>query len=498
MTTTPPPPPPGAGPQTPPGPSGTDTFFDGIRRTGLVRSEERWVGGVAGGIALRLGIDPLLVRGLLAVTVLLGGLGLVLYGAGWALLPEQRDGRIHLQELFRGHFDVAVLGAFAVLATGLSFPDRWNPGLWWTGGSGWWQALLWTSAVVLVVVLVVQGTRDRRPGGPVPPGHVPPPGPPGSGPVPPGPTTGAPGHPGPTPAGPVPPAPGTGPSAPGPTSPTTSTGTSPLMSTDHTTTAAVPPSPAAWAAGPGPSTWSGGPTGPGAPSTGWSAQRPAATPPPPAPRRPSGPGAGTVGVVVALTLLTLAGLMYAERVGAFDGPVVLIAGATGVVLAGLGIILAGLRGRTSGALGGLAVVGILVLLPVSAAARADITWTGGGTVVGDVTRTPTTVAEAERGYSVGAGEARIDLTELPASRDTVVVPVNVGAGEITVIVPEGSAYDADVRIFAGEITWLGDRTTRAGAGQAETFESEAVADGAEAEIHLEITVGAGEVRVIEQ
>ncbi|MGJ0223654.1 TSUP family transporter, partial [Streptococcus pyogenes] len=49
------------------------------------------VGGVAGGVALRLGIDPLITRGVLAVSVLFGGLGLVLYAIGWLLLPEQRD-----------------------------------------------------------------------------------------------------------------------------------------------------------------------------------------------------------------------------------------------------------------------------------------------------------------------------------------------------------------------------------------------------------------------
>ncbi len=115
-------------PDTPPQPKhrGTDAFFDSIRGIGVVRSSDRWVGGVAGGLARRFGVDPLLVRGLFGASVLLGGLGLVLYGIAWLLLPEQADGRIHGQQLLRGDVDVAVLGAAAAIITGLSLPDSWG------------------------------------------------------------------------------------------------------------------------------------------------------------------------------------------------------------------------------------------------------------------------------------------------------------------------------------------------------------------------------------
>src|SRR5690606_31197363 len=48
-------PPPAGGYAPPSGRTGGDAFFDSIRRTGIVRSDERWVGGVAGGLAMRLG-----------------------------------------------------------------------------------------------------------------------------------------------------------------------------------------------------------------------------------------------------------------------------------------------------------------------------------------------------------------------------------------------------------------------------------------------------------
>lgn len=86
-------------------------FFDWIRGLGISRGGDRWFAGVAGGIAQRAGIDPIIVRGIFIVLAVLGGPGLVLYLAGWLLLPDQ-GGRIHLEEVFRGR-----AGAAAVIAT---------------------------------------------------------------------------------------------------------------------------------------------------------------------------------------------------------------------------------------------------------------------------------------------------------------------------------------------------------------------------------------------
>ncbi|MCZ2264783.1 PspC domain-containing protein, partial [Isoptericola sp. QY 916] len=148
---------------TPPRRSG-DGFFDSIRRMGVTRSDNRWVGGVAGGVAERFGLDPLLVRGLLILSFFLTGAGIVIYAIAWALLPE-RDGRIHLQQAFRGDFDVALLGAVVALIVGFA----WGDGLsWWGFGIEWIGALLWVAVWVGIVWLVVKLIRDRRPrnGGP--------------------------------------------------------------------------------------------------------------------------------------------------------------------------------------------------------------------------------------------------------------------------------------------------------------------------------------------
>jgi signal transduction histidine kinase len=49
--------------------------------------DDRIVAGVAGGLARELGVDPVLVRIAFAVLVFAGGVGLLLYGALWALAP---------------------------------------------------------------------------------------------------------------------------------------------------------------------------------------------------------------------------------------------------------------------------------------------------------------------------------------------------------------------------------------------------------------------------
>lgn len=208
-----------------------------------------------------------------------------------------------------------------------------------------------------------------------------------------------------------------------------------------------------------------------------------------------GPGGTAVGVVFALSLLVLAGLLYAERIGAFDGPVLLTAGAVAVVLCGLGIVGAGFMGRTSGGLGALAIVSVIVLVPLAALDGAD--WNLKGVAVGEVQNTPSTVEEAESGYSLGAGEADIDLTEVPLGGDAITVPIHVGTGEVRVVVPEDGAYTARIRVMAGEIQWPGEGSIGRVGSTWEDYESEAVKDGAEPDLELRITVGAGTVTVLE-
>jgi phage shock protein PspC (stress-responsive transcriptional regulator) len=85
-TEAPPPPPRAAGGPPPPPPPTADA----PRR--LVRSrDDRWIGGVAAGVANYLRIDPIIVRVVAVVLVFAGGAGLLLYLAGLLLMPNEDD-----------------------------------------------------------------------------------------------------------------------------------------------------------------------------------------------------------------------------------------------------------------------------------------------------------------------------------------------------------------------------------------------------------------------
>ena len=146
-------------------------FFDWMRGLGVVRADG-WLGGVCAGIAYRLGIDPLIVRGIVVVAGILGAPVLLLYAAAWALLPD-RDGRIHMQSLFEGDFEppIVAIGVMVLLSL---LP--WTSGLWWTHGAFWdvsaWGdvvgRVVWTLVVVgAVIALIVVGVRraDARSAG---------------------------------------------------------------------------------------------------------------------------------------------------------------------------------------------------------------------------------------------------------------------------------------------------------------------------------------------
>src|SRR5690606_22341540 len=62
-------------------------FFDWLRSLNIHR-EPGWLGGVAAGLAHRLVIDVVLVRGVLVVLAILGLPVLFAYGIAWLLLPD--------------------------------------------------------------------------------------------------------------------------------------------------------------------------------------------------------------------------------------------------------------------------------------------------------------------------------------------------------------------------------------------------------------------------
>ena len=214
---------------------------------------------------------------------------------------------------------------------------------------------------------------------------------------------------------------------------------------------------------------------------------------------PQGPGAGVTGAVLGVCLIVAAGVLIATRSFGYDGPTFLTFGALSLIVIGLAVLIAGIRGRTSGGLGGLAVLGFVLLLPVAAVHS----WTGsnlltGGTALGELTAQPLTAADAERGFSLGAGELEVDLTGMSLGDDLIEVPVAVGDGEAVVILPHDGAWTAEVQVMVGEVIDRG-RQVQSGVlpGDALRSESHAVGEGAEPDLDLRIGVGAGTVELKE-
>jgi phage shock protein PspC (stress-responsive transcriptional regulator) len=485
-------------------------FFASIRRGLFPRSEQRWVGGVAGGVADRIGWDPLLVRGILIVSFFLGGLGLILYGIGWALLPE-RDGRIHLQEATRGNFDVAMLGSVAVFLTGFAWG---GPGGWWDNGGGmeWLGFLFWMAVLGVIAYLIVQGVQRHRDSSAARrTGLV------AGAPYPGVPTPGA-----PTPGGPA-----------GPATGTQATGMPAAPRAGETdSTAPFTPAPPvdyrrsdglvyATGAGPAPYRQPQAQYRPGAVQ----APQPVYTAPPARVRR--GPGGTAVGVTMGVILLAGALLLAADRLnggGYLPGDADLAAAWLGIatVVLGVAILVSGLRGRTSGLLGFFAIIALVLGLGfITLVGAAGPDWADDAVVssrefdalvsepnnpdaatITEGTVTVQTIREAENGFFVQWGEPVIDLSELDLSRvepgDPVVVPIQLGAGQAVVMVPQDVAVEANAYVAAGALQWNVDDHDRAasGVGDDTYFASDEVGDDG-AVLALDIEAGAGEVIVSE-
>ncbi|WP_161606140.1 PspC domain-containing protein [Microlunatus speluncae] len=82
-----------------------------IRRS----TADRKLTGLCGGIAAHWGIDPLLVRIGGVVLAVSGGIGLVLYLAGWLFIPEQGTDRSKLEELIGPRMHKVPRGAWIVI-----------------------------------------------------------------------------------------------------------------------------------------------------------------------------------------------------------------------------------------------------------------------------------------------------------------------------------------------------------------------------------------------
>ncbi|MCC3290235.1 MULTISPECIES: PspC domain-containing protein [unclassified Arthrobacter] len=392
-------------------------FFNWIRSLGLPRGGDRWFGGVATGIAARTGLDPVLVRGLFVV---LGafGIGLLVYGVAWALLPEP-DGRIHLEEAIRGDWTSGMTGAliFAILGMG-------GPGASFLGADGWFGAVVWTlfwiGAGVAAVYWFSTGKGRFHLSG-----H--------------GAAADASGDPDSTVAF-APPA-GAGANAPeaGPGKPVSlakpgmaATGTDPAGSAPAGGTApftAVPLRGFAVPSGP-------------VPSPAAETQRNAECK---AKRVPGAPGSFAAALFGAALLAggTVLAMDYLN-VLSLGAPVSVALAAAAAVL-GLGIVILGVVGRHSGGIGTAAVAALVASLLTQGSMVNDNLL-----VASNADWVPRDAAQAGGGYTVIAANGTVDLRETETSGNFE-VPASVAAGNLAILVPEDAPVTIKFGMAAGNV-----------------------------------------------
>lgn len=463
-------------------------FWQWLNALGVRRSEDRWIGGVAGGVAARWGVDPLLVRGLFVAACVLGGVGFFAYGVCWALLPEP-DGRIHAREALAGRFEQGQLGAGAMIFIGLPASNTldWNVG--WVGGV--LKGLGWLALVAAGLWWANLSRKRHAEGATESPGR-------GGGGLGDGGggldsagSTGAGAGAGSTGAGAV------GASSTLPTNAASTSGSIPVWGTPEPFTPSTSP-PAASTATPAL------PSAP-APLTAWDAAAasgtgasvPAAQKAKEAkPKRsPRGPGRVLASCTLAVAALAVATLLVGDRIGWWTAGAPLVVGTILAVL-GLGIVVAGLAGRRGGWLTACAIIAGVVGFAIPVSGYSGVTWDESyenSTLLGHSSWTPTTVSEASAGLQVGAGDAVVDLTSLPLTAgESVVVPIRVGVGSAVVTVPDGVAVRATTSTGVGEVTWDVDGTQASAKGPMQRNQTFGASES-EAELILDIQVGAGTV-----
>jgi phage shock protein C len=113
---------------------------------------DRVLGGVCGGIAATLGIDPVLIRIAAVALALSGGLGVLAYVIAWIVVPEAQEGDPEPTGPRADRHAVAVtVGACLVGLGGLMLVRVWLPGF----GTG----MFWPLVVVVAGVLVLLSAR---------------------------------------------------------------------------------------------------------------------------------------------------------------------------------------------------------------------------------------------------------------------------------------------------------------------------------------------------
>ncbi|MER7750409.1 PspC domain-containing protein [Kitasatospora sp. NPDC097643] len=470
-----------AGPAAPPEPD----------RPPLTRTEHhRVVAGVCGGLGRHLDIDPVVFRVVTVVLCLSGGLGLFLYGLAWLVVPTEpvpdgkggtRHGRTELQRVLTGRVDGQSIGAvlLTVIGTGVFFSSM-------DDGDQMAPLVLLAGLVFLAVRYDpdrrhrrVRG-RVRRRGGPYD-RHFPEPEPAAAylWPRPEEEDAVRARHAADRAAGTVPadtPAPGPSGYLWDPRHPERNPygGATPPYGTP------VPPP-----GGPAQPWWQRADLPEGDPLR---KGRPPRRPHPAAVRHPRERSAlGFFGLLLAIGTATA---VWSANSG--QARVTVLSAATlasALLVVGLTLLVGAKFGRARK----LAAVGLLLTLALSFVGRSPDSLQN---AVGDRVFTVSSAAELQPKYTLGAGDVRLDLSGLDPAGATLASKVELGVGDVTVTLPPDVTVNLVTRIGLGDSDVPGDVNN--GSGRHSYLLSPGSGHTSKGTLDLELSVGLGNIKVVQQ
>ncbi|WP_063763022.1 PspC domain-containing protein [Streptomyces rimosus] len=457
------------------GPTGTPPAPDATRpapQTHPRRSRRhKVIAGVCGGLGRHWDLDPVIFRIVLAVLAASGGIGLIVYGFAWLLIPQEGEDENEGRRLLSGRVEGTALTAllFALVGCGFFLTSLANRGV-----------LAFTVMLALAVGGSAYWSRQRRTAGPDGPGAMDPA------------TAQA--------VADAPPETMAPPTRNGPSwwrDPLSKEGTAGvgyLWGPDGASHGASYGSSygasygheqaygdKAGAGGrpSGATAWGG----PGGPRTGV-----------PAKRRRAGRPIGGWTFLLAVIAAMAAGGAAAEH---HQPSTVLVAGlSAALVVFGLGLVISAWWGRTGGGtvfmviLTSLLLAGAAVLPPNVTTDWHNRVWA------------PMDAASVRESYDIGAGRGELDLSNIPFKNgQTVRTRASVGAGQLQVTMPEGVTARLRIDVGLGDVRLPGETSKdfdlTADQEQTITLPATGLKDGEKPHgtLDLDLKVGAGQVSV---
>ena len=387
----------------------------------LRRSHDPKVGGVAAGLGRYVGVEPKVFRIAFVILTLFGGSGLVIYLAGWLLLPNEDDPDPTPLALTSN--TVALVVGFIVLALGtlgLFEGETWGLGA---------EVVIPAALIMAGLWVLNQRSESLTMAGPGPPtGSL---------------------HPHPNPHShqqhQAPPADWAAPSTSSPSSLADDAAASQAQRQRARGAWPPPDSPASnplETSPPDPididAAWSGGP----APWDSPSAAQPWAVTHPRQQEKPKRVGPPVTSITLASLAVVVGFFLVLSNVGGIAVSATAVLGAALAVIGG-GLVASALFERALG----LYPLGFLVLCMLAIAPLIDTTLGGG---VGTREVRVTSVQALEESYSIGMGELLLDLSRIEPTTDTS-VEVDVGAGFAEITVPADVRVEVRARSRAGYV-----------------------------------------------